>query len=225
MKAWLTGDAPDLQDLADLLPSGDVRVVRVGDKFCLEAAELDCLPSVVHVDEVAQRLLIRINGLARTRLPNFRPVGLTGHYGDEGSVHVVARMAPMNIRLHMRTVLSTTAPQPPRAGPVHIALASRNADVAEALEIMGGPEPPNFAELYKVYEIIEATGTMKAAMSASGVSKASCSLFTRTANHQAASGKASRHARAAQEPPGNPMTIEEARAMIGRLLTAWMDLP
>jgi hypothetical protein len=43
--AWLTGHVFDLQDLAEFLPSGKVRVIRSGDEFYLTAAELDNPPA------------------------------------------------------------------------------------------------------------------------------------------------------------------------------------
>jgi hypothetical protein len=46
------------------------------------------------------------------------------------------------------------------------------------------------------------------------------SRFTRAANHQAASGEIARHARSSEVPPANPMPIEEARGVIGRLVGA-----
>jgi hypothetical protein len=41
MKAWLEGHEFDLEDLARLLPTDDVRVIKEGDGFYLTAAELD----------------------------------------------------------------------------------------------------------------------------------------------------------------------------------------
>jgi len=44
-------------------------------------------------------------------------------------------------------------PQPPLPGPKYLALAAQHPDAAEALAIIGKAEP-NWAELYKVYEIV-----------------------------------------------------------------------
>ena len=85
-----------------------------------------------------------------------------------------------------------------------LATASSDADVAEALAIMGQPEPPNWVELYKVYEIIEHTGLLKAAMGAAGVSANQMSLLTRTACHPVAGGPGARHGRSRQDPPSSP---------------------
>jgi hypothetical protein len=98
-----------------------------------------------------------------------------------------------------------------RAGPDDLALAASSANVAEVLEIMGQPGPPHFQQLYKVYEIIEHAGDLRAAAQSAGVPQSELSLFTRTANHQAASGTESRHARSNQQPPTDPMPIGRAR--------------
>ena len=82
---------------------------------------------------------------------------------------------------------------------------------------MGRPAPPNFTALYKVYEIIEHAGGMNAAMKLAGVPRSRTRLFTRTANHPKASGDAARHARSNEQPPTNPMSLDEARAMIRTL--------
>jgi hypothetical protein len=230
MKAWLTGHQFDLQDLADLLGSGsDVRVIRAADRFFLSAAELDNPPIGVAFHDVAQKLVIRINGLARVQKPGFSPVDLAGHYDEDGNVYVAGVTARVEVRAHVSATAVVTGPsgtpvqQAPPASSRYLALAARSTDVAEALEIMGRPESLNFAELYKVYEIIEHAGALKAAMKSAGVPETSRALFSRTANHPDASGADARHARSRQAPPKNPMTIEEALTLIRRLLVAWMD--
>jgi hypothetical protein len=102
-------------------------------------------------------------------------------------------------------------------------LARQNDDVAEALAIMGGSESLGWVDLYKVYEIVSATSAFESAKSAAGLSSNKMSLFTRTANHQKAAGTGARHARLSTDPPAMPMPIEEARAVIGRLVSAWME--
>jgi hypothetical protein len=113
-------------------------------------------------------------------------------------------------------------PSPP--GPRHAEIAAAYPDVAEALAIIGQSDPPKWFELYKVMEIVEHAGALKSAMAAGGISANRKTLFTRTADHHKASGVDARHARSNNQPPNNPMGIEEAREMIGRLLGAWMDL-
>jgi hypothetical protein len=65
MKAWLEGHEFDLQDLADLLPSGSPRVTKEDGDFFPSSVELDDLSPGAHLHEVAGKLLRRANGLAR----------------------------------------------------------------------------------------------------------------------------------------------------------------
>lgn len=219
IQAWLTGHVFDLQDLADLLPSGDVRVIRSGDEFYLTATELDNPPLGAVIPDVAGKVLARINGLARARIPDFGPVRLSGRYSGDGTAFGYLFSSEPAVRMEGRGRLRVGGVA---AGTSYLELAARNRDVAEALEIMGRPERPNFAQLYRVYEIIEHAGALRAAMQSAAVPETSRTLFTRTANHPAASGADARHARSRQAPPRNPMTIEEARTMISQLLAAWM---
>jgi hypothetical protein len=114
-------------------------------------------------------------------------------------------------------------PQPPPPGPGRLAVAETNHDVAEVLQILGQPQPPNFAELYKIEEIIKSGGLLTVVMRSAGVSDKERARFKHTADRQDASGADSRHARNKQQPPKNPMSIDEARTMIGKLVTAWLD--
>ena len=70
IKAWLEGHQFDLQDLAELLAEGDVRIVHddAEDAYYLAASEIDNPPAGSEFDDVAQRLLVHINEMAvRTR--------------------------------------------------------------------------------------------------------------------------------------------------------------
>jgi hypothetical protein len=60
-------------------------------------------------------------------------------------------------------------------------------------------------------------------MQSAGVSDKERKLFKQTADHQDASGADSRNARNKQQPPKIPMSIHQARAMISKLVTAWLD--
>jgi hypothetical protein len=196
--------------------------------FYLIANEIDNRPARVPFYEVAPVILQRINGLARAKNASYRPVSLSGRYQEGDSRHQVVLVDTAECREQAMPIipLINGAPvsSPPPPGPCYAALASVDADVAEVLEIMGRPEAPNWGDLYKVYEIIEYTGRLKVAMAGAGISPNRASLFVRTACHPDASGPEARHGRSKQDPPKNPMPVSQARAMIGELVVAWMDL-
>lgn len=229
MKAWLEGHEFDLEDLARLLPTGDVRVIKEGNGFYLTAAELDNPTPGRAFHEVAEELLVRVNGVGRLMRGSFAPVALSGRYEQEGNVSAVVHAATVRARANISATVTVydsegnLKPQPPPATTAYIALASQNPDVAEALEIMGRSETLNFADLYKVYEIMEHAGVLNAAMRSARVPKSTTRLFARTANHPGASGDAARHARSRDQPPTRPMPLEEARAMVRSLISAWLD--
>jgi hypothetical protein len=78
-------------------------------------------------------------------------------------------------------------------------------------------------EPYTVLEIIESYGSTEAVREAAGVSKNEIKRFTRTADHQRASGLVdARHARKNTEPPPTPMALPEAEAMICSLVREWI---
>jgi hypothetical protein len=227
-KAWLDGDGHDLQYLTTLLPCGDVQVGQDGDRFYLASTELDNPPPGEQFHDVAEKLVTWINGLARCQNPAFLPVGLRGSYERDGGVTVVGATATLVVRAHMSATAVVTepdgTPKPPAAPPGsrYLAAAARNADVAEVLKILGKPGEPHFVELYKVWEIVRHAGGMQAAMQSAGISENTMTRFKRTANHQAASGDSARHARLPEAPPPSPMPIGEARALIGKLVNAWI---
>ena len=158
----------------------------------------------------------------------FSRVALTGHYDRDDGVHIVGATATLVARANMTataTVLDAHgSPKPPPAplAPTYISLAAGNEDVTEVLQLLAKSDGPSFSDLYKIHEIVEHTGHSKSAMGSAGISKATMSRFTRTANHQTASGPESRHARSSGQPPKDPMTVDEARTMIRQLVTEWM---
>jgi hypothetical protein len=56
-KVWLEGHPFDLQALAELLPSGDTRVVREDDQFYLTSSDIENPPNGVKPYAVAIALL------------------------------------------------------------------------------------------------------------------------------------------------------------------------
>ena len=227
-KAWLEGHRFDLETLATLLPSGDVRVIEENEKYYLSSPQLDNPPPGETFFDVARELLTLVNGIGALMASGFSPVELTDHYDRADGVHVVGATARLVGRGHMTataTVLDAHGnpkPPPPPPAPAYISLAAGNQDVAEVLQLLAKPDGPSFADLYKIHEIVEHTGHGKSALGSAGISKAAMSRFTRTANHQAASGSGSRHARSSEQPPKDPMTVDEARTMIRQLVTEWL---
>ena len=138
-KAWLEGHRFDLETLATLLPSGDVRVIEENEKYYLSSPQLDNLPPGETFFGVARELLTLVNGVGVLMAPGFSPVELTDRYDQDDGVHVVGATARLVGRGHMTataTVLDAHGnpkPPPPPPAPAYISLAAGNQDVAEVL--------------------------------------------------------------------------------------------
>jgi hypothetical protein len=229
-KAWLEGDQFDLQDLAELLPSGDVRVVREGDAYYLTAPQIDNPPEGSTFYEAAQRLIFWINGLGRAKNPSFRPAGLSGRYTEGESQHVVVTPSPAEIRIRTTATVTltkadgTVIPDEPSPWPDHFAVAETNSDVVKILEIMGSGEKLDWFALYKIYELIDDALGSDTIVGRNWSTSAQDSAFRASANLAKYSGDAARHAvDKGSGYPKHTMTIEQGRSFISDLVTKWLD--
>jgi hypothetical protein len=232
VKAWLEGHQFDLQDLAELLSSGDVRVVREDDRYYLTSPGIDNPPQGATYFNVAASLLTHINGLARVKNPSFRPVRLTGDYTDGESQHKV--VAPLSAELRLRGHVAGVVtgpdgqpkPDPPSPWPDRFALRETNPDVLKVLQIMGrSVEGLNWFALFKVYEIIvRAVGSEKEIQQNGWATNAQQKAFRGSANLEKVSGDAARHAvDKGTDHPKQTMTIEEGQSFISELVTKWLQ--
>lgn len=98
VKAWLEGHQFDLEDVADLLTAGDLRVIKEGDRYYLTSPEIDNPPAGKQFYEVAPDVLARVNGLGRAHNPRFRPVKLAGTYQEGDHRHHVVQAETIEVR-------------------------------------------------------------------------------------------------------------------------------
>jgi hypothetical protein len=158
--AWLEGNPADLQDLANLLASGqsDVQLAHEGDAYYLTAPTIDNPPEGTTFYDAARRVIDHINGLARVMNPSIQAVRLSGRYTQGESEHVIISPPPMEARIRMGTPTvivtkpdGTIVPAPPSPWPGYLALAATNPDVADVLEMMNHV-PLGWGDLFKIHE-------------------------------------------------------------------------
>jgi hypothetical protein len=231
LKAWLEGDEADLQVLTRLLPEGDIRVVHDPDEdaYYLTAPDIDNPPSGTAFYEVATKLIRRANGLGPLSDPAFRPVSLSGKYGDGESKHQVISVPSITCHARMGTPTvtvtrpdGTVVPNPPSPWPKRFALAESNRDVAQVLEIHHGP-PLGWIELWKVYEIIRESIRPGTIVGLGWVTQADLDSFKESANREDVSGSEARHARRPGQPQHRKMPLDEGRSVFSALVTKWLD--
>jgi hypothetical protein len=144
MKARLDGHEFDLRNLADWLPSGNIRVAKDDVGYYLSAAVIDNPPEGKTFYEAAQDLLPIVNGIGSLKSAKFRPVKLDGRYQDGEKRHTVVGVGTIEVRSRVHAVGIVTGPdgkvkpQPPPPGIAYAGLTAR-PEVAEALTILATP--------------------------------------------------------------------------------------
>lgn len=230
-KAWLEGHDFDLETLGELFPKGEPLVGQdPSGGYYLESSALQDSNSQIDTN-AAQALVKRINGAARAIDQGFQPVSLTGRYTTpDGTTSVVIGAATLVGRSKMKAVATvlkngTPVPEPPPKGPRYMKLAEQEPDVADALRVLGQPEPLDWYDIYKAWEIVEhAVGGWPQVEKRGWATKADVNRLTSSANHPGISGDEARHARMKGTPgPNRCMTMREADGLVRRLVANWIE--
>jgi hypothetical protein len=230
-KAWLEGHDFDLETLGELFPKGEPLIGQdPSGGYYLESSALQDVNGQIDTN-TAQALVKRINGAARTIDHGFQPVSLSGRYtAPDGTTSVVISGATLMGRSKMKaaaTVLknATPVPEPLPKGPRYMKLAEKEPEVADALRILGQPEPLDWYDIYKAWEIVEhAVGGWRQIEKRGWATKADIDRLTSSANHPGISGDDARHARMKGSPgPNRSMTMREADGLVRRLVARWIE--
>ena len=226
----MDGHGFDLEALLDLFAAGDPRVVLDGSDVFLEShgAMEDEQGGLDY--HAAQRLLRRVNGIGRALCPGFRPVRLTNDYILRDGSHVsVALAQPAESRARVGNVtvavdgVVTDAPAP--KGPSFAELALHDADVEDALRVLGQPDDLDWYDVYKACEIVTTTvGGIDTVTARGWATRRELERLRASANHPGISGDAARHSRM-QGTPGRDkaMTLDEAKSLVCRLVSQWIE--
>jgi len=159
-----------------------------------------------------------INGIGRVHDASYRPVCLADSVINEDTLqtrHVFAE-----VRMEGRSRL-TIGGDPPSATPLRSKFDS-DPVLMEAVMRIGKSDTHSWDDLYKVYEVLkDGAGGRDSLLQRIGLTKKELDRFTRTANHPAASGELARHARMREQPPADPLSLEEGRQFIREMLQRW----
>lgn len=115
-------------------------------------------------------------------------------------------------------------PSPPPRTVVLAKLMLTDAALAKAMRLRDAQDAGTWVGLYRLYEVIKHdVGSERAMVSRSWTSKAQQDRFRHSSNSPDAAGDDARHGATNDEPPANPMTLEEARTFVEGILQAWLD--
>jgi hypothetical protein len=219
----LEGDTQDLQQLATLFDAGAVSVSRQGDQFWLRSEAIDPIDDAGDARGEADGLLKTLNGVSVLRVQNTGLVGLGSmkRIDESGreNLHVVLQSARLTIRTGMVKVLINGKPVPSQEGRV-LSAADQDPNLEQVLRLYGS-RVPDWRDLYFVLEAVEDSIGMTVA-AAGWVGATDRERFTHTANNRRAIGDLARHGHAKFATPAKPMTLDEARWLVGQVVQSWV---
>lgn len=207
----LEGDDGDLRVLAEHLATADPNVKIEDDGCWLRYSRFDSLTDPIEVYESAFKLLGEIRGVAQLLGNDAFKVKVAGLAREdaEGLRHqyVLAGGVPSDGRFGMPTDAFISM----------IAVAEKNPDIADALSFY---QRGTWFDLFKAWEKVR-DGTD--GRSNAWTTRNERSRFTNTVNNPEVIGDHARHGVPTGDPPPNPMSVEEARGFVGRLIKTWID--
>ena len=240
ISAWqiqIQGWASDLEHLARHFTATSTKVVKDdrGDGFLYESdAFLQCQTSE-KVLAVANEELPVLSGVLKLVRDSPEPLRagavyrLNANGGRDAFVHihetvnVRAEVGEVTIITTDRAgnVISRQAP-PPRTIVVS-RLSFGDAAVAKAMRLLAAPDHKSWVGMYRIHEVIESDlgGEHKLKKQGWGSPK-DLKRFKHSANSVQVGGDAARHGKEVEEPPKNPMSIDEAAAYLNFVLQSWV---
>ena len=233
MLKWLvqlTGERPDLDEIAAAFPTGDIFVVRHTDDNYLTGPGLSSRTSPAEARQLASAALNNMCAVIALMSSHFSSLAV-GHVVREmadGSRtrHYFMQADPGNIRIRGSAVTFSTAPARSAIDTEAQQLlnaATRRPRLLEGAAIFR-EHSDSWSHLSRILEEIELQfGQRIDKLQLSSASERA--RFTRSANSAEVSGSGARHAAGQFLPPSNPMALPEATRFIRRVLVAAMRLP
>lgn len=218
--AEVEGHEDVLHQLRTGLSESRISIVRHDDgRWYLTGPELDSAGDSSEACEIATAVVTTLNATLRmSRKPPIKFGDRIKQVHEDGSATAKVFLGgTIGVASSAQATLSGGTPEPPTTSLAALAVEANDPTMRHALEILAN-EPHDFVHLYKVYELMESGGGI-----AKLGSKKQRGRFTHTADNPDASGRLSRHATTKNRPPSNPMTLDEARSFIYRMMASWIQ--
>jgi hypothetical protein len=215
----------DLYILEKAVSGSEIRLVELKETFYIENPRIPDTADMGAATQLAETIIAQLNAATRILCPHFlgmRIESMIELLGNGTGRGIVSYPMAVHGSLTFPAIDAFLKGHSAPITSILVALKS-NTDVQEALYYLGA-EGNVWANLYKACEVVEDyAGGAKAMFQNGWCSRSAWERFRRTANHQEAIGRFSRHARSQVEPPPDPMTVEDARQFAAELVKLWIQ--
>lgn len=233
------GWASDLEHLERYFASASIRFSRDeqnGRLLCASDLFKTCATSE-EVFSIANEKLVVLSGVLRLMRESPEPlrVGAVWRFNSSGGrdIFVHAEAALLHLRAEFDEAVVTTTdadgnvisqpPPPPRT--VAIAeLAANDAAVAKAMRLLAAPDRKTWVGMYRIHEVIEGdVGGQHELKKRDWGSDKDLKRFKHSANSVSVAGDSARHGKEIEQPPKQPMSLDEAAAYLNFVLQSWLS--
>jgi hypothetical protein len=227
-EARIAGDPSELRLLASSL-RGDTTVVEVNGEFLLQSARLDACADARAALVVAQLICHELTGVVTALLGSAKAIESDVIYTPTihgRDVHVQLKPGKIVLRGFPATLRVTHADGTvEERGPVAsstkwLEKAATDGATSKILRLLGNGHL-GWVELYRLLEALEDAAGHSA--TAQWSSAKDIRRFKHTANSVAAAGDEARHGKERTDPPKEPMSLGEARALVIDLVKRWLS--
>jgi len=170
-------------------------------------------------------MLAQMDGAALLVNPRHRSVGISGTIHQDGQQHTVIIADTIEVRSRVSAVLVSAGDEPkkPSLSPAQKAVgaASTNVSVGAVLRLLGQGNL-DWVNLYRILDYLAREfGGKKGIVRAGLATQDEIDRFGATANRVELSGDEARHGPLRGPPPTRSMNLNEARALVLRLVKDW----
>ncbi len=213
----LSGDNSDLEEIAKLYQTGIATVIKKNDRYILLSELFESLRTYEEVRKTAEDLITKINGSMRLIWRGFGRIGFHSVAGvnEKGKFCVTVPL-----------VLQIVEPPPKedkqngeKAG-IWLKIADIDGRASKLLSLLSSEL--DWVTLYRISEVIHEDQGDKI-IDKGWVTMEDIKRFRATANSCRAIGNEARHAREKDAPPPNPMTLNDAQALLRDIANKWLQ--
>lgn len=234
-KARLAGNRHDLEFLARNFAVDQIRVTNApnNDGYFLESDNFDPAASAEVVLSQCRDLLPILSGILRFEKQIGAELSSDGVIlchpdGHEKAFLFFHETISVHASMTAEVVSADGSAQSltpqlvPSQADLLLTLAASDPAVAKALRLLGTSER-TWVDLYRIYEVVEGDVGGQHHLQVRGwAAKDEIRGFKHSANSVAVGGDEARHGIEQQQPPSNPLTLEQAHVLVHRLVTSWL---
>ena len=232
----IQGWSSDLEHLAKHFTASSMRVLK--DEIGSFLYESDSFKSCIESSEVlklANEELSVLSGVLKfvLKTPEILRTGAVYKKNEFGGKDVTVCLSGIQLRTELGELTSTTSdssgniitkPTPPTRTITIMQLAITDTLVAKAMRLIAAPDHKSWVGMYRIHEVIEEdVGGEYKLQSRDWGSTKDLKRFKHSANSVSVGGDSARHGKEVEQPPNNPMSIDEAYAYLNYVLQSWLS--